>query len=284
MKCDYINCNNLGTDKRSCMWCNRKFHNKCLSISMSMFNRHNNIECSFCSPGSLGSPVVIDGLQLCTYGDYIMPNMELLKSPSERIYIYPIGYTCKRIFPSYMKPNSFTTVLCEILCVDENYFDLQKGCGKKDAYLFRLSFEDDLANPVEVLKSPKFLGRQIRERFSNSQEFPRGHLIFGLDNKYIQYLILLHVPLAAEVSINCVENLLAEMADSGIIDKYTLSTPAISPIPAKYNPRQSFIFNIHKRIHAKKQQSNKFNFGPKKNDPQKGFDPQKELFNLIKYD
>lgn len=109
---------------------------------------------------------------LISYGTHIEKELELIKLDSERDMIFPIGYCCVRDYDSYKNLNTKTSIKCEIDMVDENYFSTPFTPGNRFEFLFRITFQDDIDNPIEILKSPKFIATELKKRFDNSKGSP----------------------------------------------------------------------------------------------------------------
>ena len=223
--CDYTLCKVTSGESpnMSCVWCNRIFHKQCLLQNRFnpeiLFEPTYSIQCNFCNPSipfQMFEYPSDDIITVINYGEYIDSNLEINKANSERDYIYPIGFKSSRMFPSY-KTNRMTKVTCEILCVDECVFE-NDTMGTKDVYLFKVIYEDDPDNPVTVLNSLRYLALKINERYS-SRKIGSGVKMFGLNQEYIQYLILLHVPNAQDISTTCTDKLIQTISDNNQLDR-----------------------------------------------------------------
>ena len=245
----------------TCIWCNRKFHKQCLLKNdydpQILFEKTSNIECTFCNPQfpikvknniqTIGSKI----LTIERYGHYISPFLEYSKIQSDKKYLFPIGYRSSRMFPSY-KTDQKTRIRCEIYCVDEKC--LENESGEKDVFLFKVTFEDDPDNPIQVLNSPRYISTKIKERYSKHIMLPSSRTIFGLDDLYVQYLLHIHVKGAQEACTIDYNNILTEIANANKIDKVVKYQRRKKRVP-------SFLFSVNK-------------------EPGFNFDPQKELFNF----
>lgn len=261
MKCDYTFCCVTHTDPYlNCIWCNRHFHKQCLlSVRYDpdiLFEKNSNIQCTFCNP-NIPFRLAKDNITIHRYGKYVISSFELTKPPSERKFIYPIGFCSSRCFPSYKKSNENTVIYCEILCVDEKYLE-DNSTGEKDDYLFKVTFQDDPDNPIEVIHSLRLLATKINERFNCKKMNTSATKLFGLDNIYVQYLISVHVPNAQEISLNSSETLLQQMYDNDNIDKCIFTT-------CKDVRPEKFLYSVNNKMLLRNKKS---------------FDPQKHMFNF----
>lgn len=180
-----------------CIWCNRTFHKQCAIYQhdIRMMLNLKSFECNFCNPFI---PFTLShtsgkGLKIVNLGDYIEPELESTKFKRDKNCIFPIGFHSIRLFPSYKNPNNHTYIQCQILCVDENYLQSGDNWGSRDKFLFKITFEDDIDHPIEVLHSPCFISPQLQKRFAHKKRFPSGQSLFGINDLYIQYLISLHL-------------------------------------------------------------------------------------------
>lgn len=277
MKCDNVQCKVhtkiTNTQLLTCIWCKRKFHKQCLMYNtIVLFEKSNNIECSYCNPMY---PIQIEeegvlrnkNLQIIHLGDSIIPELEQSKYKIDMNYIYPIGYCSKRKFPSYKHKGVSTTIKCEILYVDENYFKPLCGCGDKDVYLFKITFEDDKYNPIEVLRSPKFIAGHIKKRYTSLNMSSSGKTLFGLNNLYIQYLILIHVQGTQDFHTKTPAQLFERLCDNNSV-KYNCGAKHQSNSSNFLYSVNQDVWNVHDRTSMISEIGGEL------------FDPQKELFNF----
>lgn len=241
--CSSNNCSSNNTrltddNRMQCVWCNRQFHRGCLIRYNApvLFERSSNIECQHCNP-ELPLTLIDSNKQpftIVNFGTHVCPDLEIQKCATDGSAIYPIGYTVVRKIQSYIS-NHKTNIMCEILCVDENYLlPPSDEPGTKDSYLFRMTYEDDPDNPLEIMDSPRFIGAQLKERYLASENIESykfgkqppvvGKVLFGLDNVYAQYLIHLHVPGVLDVSTASLDDMMTKMYELGIIDKPITTT------------------------------------------------------------
>lgn len=184
-----------------CIWCNREFKKSSLFYSFysSSLLFNDNFECTFCNPSF---PITIkpsmdvsndinvpsdsnDIITIFNIGSYLD-----LNHLNHSKYLYPVDYCISRKCKSYLF-KSYTNVKCEILSVDENYFQKPYIAGKKDVLLFRATFDDDINNPLEVIDDLYHMAPLLKQRYRTQS--PSTHHLFGFDNLYIQYLIRIHV-------------------------------------------------------------------------------------------
>jgi len=263
--CDYVLCN-IRNSKRNitqytCVWCNRNFHKQCLFKDRLnpnvLFEHNNNIQCSFCDPKL---PLQVyetnsnDIITINSYGTYVDEDLETKKYKSETNFVYPIGYTCTRRLPSYKNQYSHVDVKCEIHTVDEKYLE-GTGPGNKDVYLFRVIYQDDQDNPIEVLGSLRYLAAKINEKYTSKKITVNGLKFFGLDIDYVQYLISTHVPDADEFGYSR-DMLLQKICDDGKLDKCTID------LVNKYTDENTYIYGVNRQLTTV------------------SLDPQKQLFNI----
>lgn len=259
MKCDFALCKITNIKQPfTCVWCNRHFHKQCLLQYRCnpnvLFVKTHNIQCNFCNPKR---PFQTEndrdnGITIYRYGINANKSLEMSKSKYERQYIYPIGFCSTRRFPSYKTPGQMTTIKLEIACVDECFFEMNVT-GKKDVYLFRVTFQDDLENSINVLRSLRLVTSKINEKYTSKKINSSAIKLFGLDNIYIQYLISIHVPGAQEISITSSETKLQEIYDKDQIDKCISFNETTD----------EFLYSVNTGVWARNKRC---------------FDPQKQLF------
>lgn len=189
-----------------CIWCNREFKKSSLFYSFFSSNPppsdilfHDSFECDFCNPKL---PITWtnpnndnDIITIINVGSHIdLDIMQLTKpqttKPISHEYLYPVDYCISRRCRSYLY-KSYTNVKCEILLVDENYFQKPYSPGTKDVLLFRAVYEDDPNNPLEVIENLYHMAPLLKQRYRTQS--PATHYLFGLDCLYIQYLIKIRV-------------------------------------------------------------------------------------------